>query len=281
MGEALRDRWQKRQKEISFMKAIIKKIKELFLYRNMIGGLVKRDLRGRYKGSILGFLWNFVNPLCQMIVYTIVFSTVFPNDIEKYYVFIMVGMMPWNFFSDSLMQGSGTIVHQAEMTKKIYFPREVLPMSTVISRLINLLLTFLIMLVVIIVSGVGVSFSSLIWLPLVLLIEFVMALGFSLLLSAIDVYFRDVEYMTGVVLMAWIWMTPIMYSFDAIFTPWMKWIVGKNPMTPIILAYQNILYYHTAPDMTALMHAAIFALIIFAVGEFVFCKLEGDFAEQL
>ena len=263
------------------MKAIALKFKEILAYRNMIAGLVKRDLRGRYKGSMLGFLWNFVNPLCQMIVYTIVFSTVFPNDIEKYYVFIMVGMMPWNFFSDSLMQGSGSIVHQAEMTKKIYFPREVLPMSIVISRLVNLLLTFLIMFVVIMVSGIGISLSSLVWLPLILLVEFIMALGFSLLLSAINVYFRDVEYMTGVVLMAWIWMTPIMYSFDAIFSPWMKWVVGKNPMTPIILAYQNVLYYHKAPDMASLLHSLIFALIVFILGEIVFNKLERNFAEQL
>ena len=263
------------------MKSTLLKLKEILSYRNMIAGLVKRDLRGRYKGSVLGFLWNFVNPLCQMVVYTIVFSTVFRNDIEKFYVFLMIGMMPWNFFSDSLMQGSGSIVHQAEMTKKIYFPREVLPVSVVISRLINLLLTFLIMFVVIIVSGVGISLSSLLWLPLVLFVELVMALGFSLILSAINVYFRDVEYMTGVVLMAWIWMTPIMYSFDSIFSPAIKWVIGKNPMTPIILAYQNILYYHKAPDMTALMHAFLFAVIMLIAGEVIFNKLERNFAEQL
>lgn len=258
----------------------MKKIKEIFSYRDMIRGLVKRDLRGRYKGSVLGFLWNFVNPLCQIIVYSIVFSNILKNDIEKYPIFLIIGLMPWNFFAESLTQGSGCILHQADLTKKIYFPREVLPISTVISRFINLLITMIIMFAIILISGVGIKVSVLVYLPIVMLVEIIMALGFTLLLSAIDVYFRDVEYMTGVVMMAWVWVTPIMYSFSSL-SGTLASFVAKNPMTPVICAYQSILYYHVAPDMVALGKSALFSLVVLGIGAFVFRKLEGHFAELL
>lgn len=259
---------------------MLTRIKEIFSYKDMIKGLVKRDLRGRYKGSVLGFLWNFVNPLCQIIVYSIVFSRVLTNSIEKYPIFLIIGLMPWNFFAESLSQGSGCVLHQAELTKKIYFPREVLPISTVVSRFINMLITFAIMFVIILVSGVGISPAMLIFLPIIMLVEFVMALGFTLLLSAIDVYFRDVEYMTGVILMAWVWLTPIMYSYSDQ-SGLLQKIISYNIMTPIIRAYQSVLYYHTVPDMKMLGISAIVSVIMLVVGARVFRKAEGHFAELL
>lgn len=259
---------------------MLARVKEIFAYKDMIKGLVKRDLRGRYKGSVLGFLWNFVNPLCQIIVYSIVFSKVLSNAIEMYPIFLIVGLMPWNFFSESLIQGSGCVLHQAELTKKIYFPREVLPISTVVSRFINMLITFAIMFVIIMISGVGLDVKLLIFLPLIMLVEFVMALGFTLLLSAIDVYFRDVEYMTGVVLMAWIWLTPIMYTYSDQ-SGLLQKIISYNIMTPIITAYQNVLYYHTVPNMQQLGMSAVIAVVILIIGAKVFKKAEGHFAELL
>ncbi len=259
---------------------MLKRLNEIINYRDMVWSLVKRDLRGRYKGSFFGFLWNFINPLCQIVVYIIVFSNIFRNDIDKYYVFLVVGMMPWNFFSESLGQGSGCIVHQADMTKKIYFPREVLPLSTVTSRFVNMCLTFIVMFIIIAVSGIGFSLNALKWLPIIMLGEYLIALGLTTLLSAITVYFRDIEHITGVILMAWIWATPIMYNANSI-DGWVSEALRFNPMAYVIHAYQSILYYKTAPDMVDLVVIFFFAIYALVLGEAVFYRLEGGFAEEL
>lgn len=257
------------------------RLKEIYEYRDMIAGLVHRDLRGRYKGSFMGFLWNFINPLCQILVYILVFSMIYRSDLDKYYVFLIVGMMPWNFFNESICQGSGCVFAQADMVKKIYFPREVLVISTVTSRFINFLINYLVAFVIILFSGLGFQIHIiLLYLPLVMILEYIFALGLALILAATDVYFRDIEYMTGVISMAWIWLTPIMYPMDLVPAE-LSWIINMNPMTPIIRSYQNILYYKTVPDITSLVHTAIISILFLICGEFIFIKLEKRFAEEL
>ena len=138
----------------------MKTIKELLAYRTMIGSLIQRDLRGRYKGSVLGFAWTFLNPLLQLAVYTVVFSAIMRSGIEDYYLFLFVALIPWIFFSASLTGGSSCILSQKEMVKKIYFPREVLPIAHVTSQLVNMMLSFLVVLAVLIVSGKGIHLSA-------------------------------------------------------------------------------------------------------------------------
>lgn len=260
---------------------MLERFKEIFEYRDMIGGLVRRDLRGRYKGSFFGFLWNFINPMCQIVVYMIVFSMIFRSGLEMFPIYLIVGMMPWNFFSESLCQGSGCIFSQADMVKKIYFPREVLAISTVTSRWINFLINYAVVFIIILCSGWGFNFKViLLYLPLLLVIEYILTLAITLLLSSIDVYFRDVEYMTGVVMMAWIWLTPIMYSMDAV-PEALAWLLKLNPMTPIICAYHNILYYKNVPNMYSLGKVGIFAVVLLIFAEVIFIKLERRFAEEL
>ena len=134
-------------------------VKELYAYREMIFSLVRRDLKGRYKGSVLGFLWTFLSPLLQLIVYTFVFSTIMRAGVEDYYLFLFVALVPWTFFSSSIAGGATCITGQKDMVNKIYFPREVLPISHVISQLINMLLTYLVVLAVLIISGKGINIS--------------------------------------------------------------------------------------------------------------------------
>ena len=193
------------------------RLKEIYEYRDMIAGLVHRDLRGRYKGSFMGFLWNFINPLCQILVYILVFSMIYRSNLDKYYVFLIVGMMPWNFFSESIGQGAGCVFAQGDMVKKIYFPREVLVISTVTSRFVNFLINYLVAFAIILFSGLGFQFRIiLMYLPAIMILEYIFTLGLALILASTDVYFRDIEYMTGVVTMAWIWLTPIMYPMDLV-----------------------------------------------------------------
>ena len=171
----------------------MKLLKELWQYREMMISLVKRDLKSRYKASVLGFFWMFLNPLLQLTVYTIVFSTILKMGIDKFYLFLFVALVPWLFFSTCLTGGTGVILSQQDMVKKIYFPREVLPLSYTISQFVNMLLSFLVIFVVIILSGTKLNAFALAYLPLVMLIEFVLSLGVTYLVSALNVYYRDFE----------------------------------------------------------------------------------------
>lgn len=258
----------------------MKLIKELYSYRTMIASLVKRDLRGRYKGSVLGFLWTFLNPLFQLIVYTVVFSFILPNGIEKYYLYLFVALVPWLFFSTALTGGSSCIIVQKDLIKKIYFPRLVLPVSFVISQFINMLLTFIVIFIVIMISGIGINFIALTYLPIIMLVEFILALGIVTLVSAITVYLKDLEYILGIISMAWMYMTPVLYDITLI-PERLRSLYMLNPMTPIIVAYRDILYYKKIPEIETLGLGSILGIVVLVIGIFAFKKLNKRFAEEL
>lgn len=255
-------------------------MKEIYAYREMIFSLVRRDLKGRYKGSALGFLWTFINPLLQLGVYTMVFSVIMRNGIEDYYLFLFVALIPWIFFNTSLSGGSSCIWSQKEMVKKIYFPREVLPIAFVTSQFVNMLLCFLVIFGVLIVSGKGLNLVALLCLPVIMVVEYILALGVALISSALTVYLRDVEYILGIVTMAWQFLTPVMYSIDQV-PESLVTAFNLNPMTPIIVAYRDILYYKKVPELGTLVHAWVLGLILLVVGLVVFSKLKKNFAEEL
>ena len=257
-----------------------KKCRELLGYREMIKSLVRRDLRGRYKSSVLGFLWTFINPLCQIIVYTVVFSRIFRMDIERYYLFLTVVMIPWVFFSSSVSGGAMAVVSQQDLVKKIYFPREGLPISFVTSCFVNMLLSFVVVLVVIAVSGNGFAARALVCLPVVMGIEYVLCLGFAMVVSACTVYFRDLEHILGVLMMAWIYMTPVMYDISFVPDDLLA-VFRMNPMTPVAVAYREILYYKRVPDLGNLLWAFLVGILSIAVGAAVFARLQKNFVEEL
>lgn len=170
----------------------MKLLRELYDYREMIFSLVQRDLKGRYKGSLLGFLWTFLNPLLQLCVYTLVFSVIMRNGIEDFYLFLFVALVPWMFFSACVASAAGLIRAQQDMVKKIYFPREVLPVAFVTSQFINMFYSLLVVLAVLMIAGKGINIFAVLSLPIIMVIEYVMALGIALITSAITVYFREV-----------------------------------------------------------------------------------------
>lgn len=219
----------------------MKRITEIYTYREMIFSLVKRDLKGRYKGSMLGFFWTFLNPLLQLAVYTMVFSTIMRSGVKDYYLFLFVTLIPWIFFSTSLSGGASCILAQQNMVKKIYFPREVLPISYVTSQFVNMLLSFIVIFAVLLLSGYALRIEAILCLPLVMTVEYVLALGFTMIMSAVTVYVRDMEYILGIFTMAWQFLTPVMYAIDQV-PQEVRWIFRINPMTYVITAYRDILY---------------------------------------
>lgn len=255
-------------------------IKEIFMYGDMVKSLVRRDLRGKYKGSVLGFLWTFINPLCQIIVYIVVFSLIVRTNLDKFYVYVITGMIPWFFFDVSLRQGAGCVRYQGDMVKKIYFPREVLPIACVTSNFVNMLFCFVIVFAVLVVSGTGFHIRALLFLPVVMIVEYIMALGFALIVSATTVYFKDLEHIVTVILMAWIYMTPILYSWDAVPAK-IAWVFRLNPMAHVIEAYHDVLYWKRVPGGAGFWYSAAFAAAVIIVGELVFVRSSDNFAEEL
>ncbi|RKD32269.1 ABC transporter permease [Thermohalobacter berrensis] len=258
---------------------MIENIKEIYRYREMLKNLVKKDLRTRYKGSFLGFLWTFVNPLLQLIVYTIIFSTVMRINIDKFYMFLFVGLLPWIFFSTSVQVSAGTIIANKDLVKKIYFPREILPLSVVTSGLVNLLFGFIIIFISLIISKIGIT-VSLVYLPIVIIVEYIITLAFSFLVSALNVYFRDLEHILGIVMMAWFYFTPIIFPIRMIPKEYLKYFF-LNPMTPIIVSYKDILYYGRSPDFLMLGISMLIGLLIIIFSYNVFKILQKNFAEEI
>ena len=255
-------------------------LRELYDYRTMIASLVRRDLRGRYKGSVLGFLWTFVNPLLQFFVYTVVFSVILKNDIPRYYLFLFVALIPFLFFSSSLTGGATAVLSQKDMVKKIYFPREVLPISYVTTCFVNMLFCFVIVFAVVFFSGVQLDPVGLLFLPLVMAVEYLMALGIAFITSAVTVYFRDLEHILGILAMLWMYMTPVMYAPDIV-PESIRPIFNLNPMTYIVNAYRDILYYGRVPDAMQLLYGFLLGLVLLTIGLLVFEKLKKHFVEEL
>lgn len=258
----------------------MKHLREIYDYRQMIFSLVRKELRGRYKGSALGFLWTFINPLLQLCVYTFVFSIVMPNNIEKFYLYLFVGLIPWLFFSGSLTGGAASIINQKDMVKKIYFPREVMPIAYVTSNFVNMLLCFVVIFAVVVVSGVGVNLIAICYLPIIMIVEYIMCLGGAMLTSALTVYFRDLEYILGIVTMAWMYFTPVVYSIDMV-PENLRPFMNLNPMTPVIVAYRDVLYSKQVPHISTLASGFVLGCTVLIVGCVVFQKLQRGFAEEL
>ncbi len=258
----------------------MKLMKELWNYREMIISLVKRDLKSRYKGSVLGFLWMLLNPLLQLCVYTAVFSVIMRTGIEKYYLFLFVALVPWIFFSTCLSGGTTIIFAQKDMVKKIYFPRQVLPIVFTTSQFINMLLSFIIIFIVVFFSGIGLHARALVYLPLVMAMEYILALGITFLASALTVYFRDLEHILGIVSMAWMYLTPVLYDISSVPEKYLP-VFQLNPMTPIIIAYRDILYYGRTPQLGTLQSALLLGVLVMAVGGLTFKILQRHFVEEL
>ena len=258
----------------------MKLLKELYAYREMIFSLVKRDLKGRYKGSVLGFLWTFLHPLLQLLVYTFVFSTVMRNGIEDYYLFLFVALVPWIFFSTSVSGGASCIWAQQDMVKKIYFPREVLPIAFVTSQFVNMLLSFFVIFAVLLFSGKPINPLALLCLPIIMLVEFLLALGVAMISSAVTVYIRDMEYILGILTMAWQFLSPVIYSVDQVPEQY-RAVFYANPVTPVMVAYRDILYFGKVPKMGTLLHATLVGVVLLLAGILLFGKLKKRFAEEM
>ena len=253
--------------------------KSLYNYREFLKTSIQKEFRGKYKKSFLGVLWSFLNPLFQLLIYAIVFPFILKNNVDNYIVFLIVALMPWNFFNNTIIQSAACIVNNAGIVKKVYFPREILPISTTTSNLINFIITQIIVLIALIVSGVGIGKSIIIF-PIIVLIQYILQLGLSFIFSAITVYIRDVEYIINIFMMLMFYLCPIVYEASMIPRNFLKFF-KLNPMFHIISMYRTILYDKQIPNMLNVLWLLTTCLIVLVLGYQIFKKLQKRFAEEL
>lgn len=257
----------------------MKIFKELYNYRELLKTNIKKEIRGKYKGSWLGVLWTFLNPLLMLAVYAFVFPYILRVDVENYTIFMIVALIPWNFFTTAIQIGTGSIVADGNILKKVYFPREIIPISVTTSQLINFLITCLIMVVFIIFSGVGFSVHVLLF-PVLVIIQYMLTLGLTFILSALTVFVRDISHFVSIVLMLAFYATPIVYQGNMLPDKF-QIILKLNPMAQLVEGYRSILYYHQLPDMKMLLIWGIGSIAILILGYMLFKKLEKSFVEEL
>jgi homopolymeric O-antigen transport system permease protein len=259
-------------------------LRTLLRYRGLISSLVARELKARYRGSVFGFLWSFINPLLLLLIYTFVFTTVIPNQVEgvqPYALFMFCGILPWTWFATSLSDGAGSLLAGGNLIKKVLFPAEVLPIVSVLANMVHFFFGLTILAVFLLVYRHYPSPSDLVWFPVAVLVELVFATALALLLSALSVHFRDIRDILANVLTLWFFATPIIY-------PWFQPNVQKfhtlfnvNPFTHLAVAYQEILFFGRIGHWRWLLALGAASVVLFLACYWVFDRLRDSFAEAV
>jgi ABC-type polysaccharide/polyol phosphate export permease len=271
-------------------RSMLAHLQELWQYRELTWSLVVRDLKGRYKSSVLGFVWSLLNPLGMMLVFTVVFTVMMPNQIERFPIFLLCGLLPWNYFTGGVMMSTNSIVGNAGLVKKVYFPREVLPIATVLSTLVNFLLSLVVLFVILFITHA--QLSPWLWLlPIVILIETCFILGIAFILSALNVYYRDTIMIIDVVTLAWFFLTPVVYEigflpesyhlFGVITLDVRRLMYIVNPMASLIAAYRDLLYWGYRTNLDFFLRTAVTSVAVMFVGYWFFLRHSGRFGEEL
>lgn len=257
------------------------KVRELWDYRELLYFLIWRDVKVRYKQTILGAAWAIIQPLFTMLVFSLFFGRLakLPSDGIPYPVFCYAALVPWMFFANALTQSSDSLVNSSSLVKKVYFPRLAIPIATVLSGVVDFILAFTVLIILMLCYGI-IPTVYILWLPLLLLLAFTTALGAGLWLSALNVHFRDVRYVVPFLSQIWMFATPIAYSSSLLSEPW-RTVYGLNPMVGVVEGFRwALLGTHTRPGMVVFISAlaSISALI---GGAFYFRRMEKTFADVL
>ena len=263
------------------MRGVVNYFKLLYRYKDLFWQLTFREIRARYKQSILGYFWAILVPLVNLLVLSVVFSNLFriPTGNTPYPIYLFVALVPWTFFTTSLSLATSSVLANGSLITKVSLPREILPITAITARIIDLILASLILLIFLIIYGVGLKLT-LLYLPLIFLVQLMLMVGVSFFLSATNVFFRDIENVIGLLLMMWMYLTPIIYSPQLI-PSHLQLLFYANPMTAIINAYREVVLFGTAPSWNLFTYSTLLSLIIFVSGYFYFKKRSKYFADVM
>jgi ABC-2 type transport system permease protein len=250
--------------------------REAWRYRDLIVFLVRRDLTARYKRSVLGIAWTMLNPLGMMIVLSIVFSQIFKMGIENYPAFVLSGLIAWTFFSQTSSAAINVLVWGGDLLQRIYIPRSAFAISSIGTGLINLLLSLIPLLLVMIVIGTPLHITILLA-PLAMILLGLFSLGIGLLISTIGIYFYDIVEMYAILLMAWMYLTPIIYTLDLLPAPLQKWL-QLNPLVHLVGLFRSLVFYGQIPSLEYWLISIGVAVGTFLIGWLIFTNKADEFA---
>ena len=255
----------------------------LFRYRGLIQSLVSRELKARYRGSFLGFFWSFVNPLLLIGIYSFVFSTIMKSDeklTQPFAVFMFCGILPWTWFSGSLLEGAGSLIAGGNLIKKVLFPAEVLPIVAVFSNMIHFFLGLPILAGFMIYNAHTPIVANLLWFPVIVIVQLIFTLGCVLVLSALTVHFRDLKDLLSNLLTLWFFATPIIYPYFRDGVKQYQHMFWPNPMFHVIVSYQESLFFQGAfGHQASLLLLGGLSVLFFLGAYWLFDRLRDSFAE--
>ena len=264
---------------------MLSNLRQLFRYRALIQSLVARELKARYRGSVLGFLWSFVNPLLLLLIYSFVFTVVIErpqgDGLEPYALFMFCGILPWTWFSSALLESSNVLIAGGNLIRKVLFPAEVLPIVSVFAAMVHFLLGLPILAAFFFYYGHPMYASDLLWLPVIVLIQLALTLGLSLTVSALTVHFRDIRDLLANLITLWFFASPIIYPLDTV-PPGVRPYLELTPFTHLAVAYQEVLF-RPGPftGWARLLVIGAMSLVVFAFGYLVFDRLRDTLAEEV
>jgi lipopolysaccharide transport system permease protein len=258
---------------------VLPNLRELWEYRELLYFFAWRDIKVRYRQTVLGVLWAIIQPFLTMVIFNLFFGRLanIPSDGVPYPVFSFAALVPWTFFANALTQASNSLVMSGNMLKKIYFPRLALPIATVVAGVVDFVLAFIVLLCIMLYYGL-VPTANVIWLPFFVLLALVTSIGVSLWLSAMNVQFRDVRYTIPFLTQAWLFVTPIAYPSSLLPEP-LRIVYGLNPMAGVVEGFRWALYgAGTAPGPMMIV-SSIVAVVLLVSGAFYFRRMEQSFAD--
>jgi lipopolysaccharide transport system permease protein len=257
----------------------------LIRYRGLIQSLVARELKARYRGSVLGFFWSFINPLLLLLIYTFVFTYVLPNRVEgaqPYSLFMFCGILPWTWFSASLTEASGSLISGGNLIKKVLFPAEVLPLVNVLANMVHFFLGLPILIAFLVIYRRPPDAWDLVWFPITVLVQLVFTAALALIVSALAVHFRDVRDILNNLLTLWFFATPIIYPWFQPGLEQFKLLFDANPFTHLAISYQEILFFKgPIGHWRWLLALGGVSIVLFLAGYWFFDRLRDSFAEAV
>jgi ABC-type polysaccharide/polyol phosphate export permease len=256
------------------------RLAELYRYRELIYNLVARDLKVRYKNSVIGVFWSLLNPLVMSAIFTFVFTVLMPSGLPNYALYVLIGLLAWNWTVGAVVGGAQSIVSHGHLVRKVYFPTEVLPISTVLSNLINFMFALVPLFGLMLVLG-QVPGPQLVLLPLAILTQLIFLSGLALAASALNVPFRDTAAVLDVLMLGWFFLTPVFYRVEDLAGGWSRLMYIVNPLASIIANYRVLLYYNTWPDPLFMLRTLAQALLVLAAGYLVFSLLRDRLPEEV
>ena len=259
---------------------MLRNFRELYQYRALLLSLVQRELKARYRNSVLGFLWTFLNPALQMLVYTLVFSRNVGQNVPNFTYFIFVGLLPWIWFSSSILGGASSVSDRRDLLTKVAFPAQVLPATVIATNLVNFVLSLPLVVLLGALHRVWPTWHALL-LPAVVLVQLAVTLGLVYVVAAINVRFRDLQQILGNLIMLMFFATPVFYSPESLPPTVREWLVLLNPMASLLGAYRAILYEHRLPDAAPLALWSVVALVLLALAARLFEHRREEFAEVI